>query len=233
MLHGNLMPCADHAALKQRERGFNRVRAHRQTAFIADVFFFAVIYRLVFAAILCESKVVELRFVRHDDIDSGIDIPGNDVVHLSLIEMFGVDKMQAAATLANADDWRVLLPLVFVLCVTANAHLIDFNRALEFVLRFRHCLADSMAQVPCGLIGNPEHPFNLIGTHSLAGFRHQIGNQEPFRQREMGVVEDRTDRDGELIFARIADIHFALGYWRDVIAIALQALHAVGKSQML
>jgi len=234
MLDGDFMPRSYNAALEETEGRLDCIRADRQPAFVTDVFFFAVVHSLVLAAILGEVEIVELGFVRHDDIHGRIDVARDNLVDLLLIQILGMNEVQAPAALSDADDRRVLLPLVFVLCVTTDVHLINFDRARQLVLCFFHCLADAMAQIPRGLVGDSEHSLDLIRAHSLARFRKQVDNEKPLSQRQMRVMEDGSNRHRKLVAAGIANVHFAVGdrLRGHVIAVALQAAHAIGKAEM-
>ncbi len=105
------------------------------------------------------------------------------------------------ATLTDADYWRVLFPLVHILGVAADVHLINLHRAREFVVRLFHCLADAVTEVPRGLVGDAEHSLDLVCGNPFARFCHQIGHEEPLRQRQMRVMEDRSHSHGELVAA--------------------------------
>lgn len=202
MLHRDFMPRTDNAALEQRERRFDCVRGHGQAAFISNILVFRVIHFLVLG--LMESRgaeVVELRFVGHDYVNGFVHVAGDDLVDLVLVQVRGRDEVEAAAALTNANHGRVLLPLIRVLGVTADVHLINFHGAREFVLRLFHGLADAMAEVPRGFVGDAEHSLDLISGDAFARFGHQVGNEKPLRQRQMGVMEDRSHGHGELIAA--------------------------------
>lgn len=201
MLHRNLMPRAHHATLEQRERGFNRVRRDAQAAFVADVFFGLMIDRFMFAVELRGVEIVEPGFVRHNHVNSFVHVPSNNLVNLVLVEVRRRDEMQATAALPNAHDWRVFLPLVRILCVTADIHLINFHGALEFVLCLFHCFADAVTEIPRRLIRQAEHSLDLVCRNPLARFGNQISDEKPFREREMRVMEDRSYGHGELIAA--------------------------------
>lgn len=202
MFDRDFMPCAHHAALEQRERRFDRIGRNAQPAFVPDVFIGLVIDALVFHLVIHgRSEVVELRFVRHDHVHSLVHVSGDDLVNLVLIQVRGRDEVKVSATLTDAHDGRVLLPLVRVLGMASDVHLVNFNCALEFVVRFFHSFADAMAEVPRRLVRDAKHSFDLIRGDALARFRNQVGHKKPLRQRQMRVVEDRSYGRGELIMA--------------------------------
>lgn len=201
MLHRNLMPRAHYATLEQRERGFDRVRRDAEPTLVPDVLLGLVIHRLVFAVVLRGFEVVELRFVGHDDIDGLVHVSRNDLVDFVLIQIAGRDEVQVTAALTNADDWRVLLPLVRVLGVATDVHLVNFNRAFELMVRLFHGLADAVTEIPRGLVGDAEHSLNLVCGDAFARFGNQVRDEKPFRQRQVRVMKDRADRHRELVAA--------------------------------
>src|SRR5262249_19741800 len=71
-------------------------------------------------------------------------------------------------------------------------------------IRVFYCSSDSVTEVPCGFVADPHHALDLIRTHALAGLTEQVSSSEPFNQRQMGVMEDRSRCYAELITAVIA-----------------------------
>lgn len=201
MFHGNFMPRSNYAALEQGERRLDCVRGHSQPAFVPNVFLFFVVDGLVLALKLRRVEIVEFGFVGHDHINSFVDVPRHDLVDFVLIQVAGGNEMQMTAPLPDANYGLMLLPLIRVLSVTADIHLIHFDSALELMVRFFHCLANSMAEIPCCLVRDAEHSFDLISGHALARFGHQIGHEKPFRQGQVRIVEDRSNGNRELVFA--------------------------------
>jgi hypothetical protein len=84
----------------------------------------------------------------------------------------------------------------------AHIGFVHFDSTRKFGLAsLDHCGPDSVAEIPCGLIAHAQHPLDLIRGHSLAGFAQQVSSDEPFFQREMGVIEDGSDQYRVLIIA--------------------------------
>lgn len=203
MFHRDLVPRANDPALKERERRFNRVRGYAQAVFIADVLFGLVIDALVLHVAMSRgAEVVELRLVGHDDIDRLVNVAGDNLVHLFLIQRgIGFDEMKMPAAFADADYWRVFLPFVGILGVTSDVHLIDFDRARELVFRFFHRFANAVTEIPRRLVRDAEHSFDLVGRDALARFGNQVGDKKPLRERQMRVMEDRSHGYRELVLA--------------------------------
>ena len=58
-----------------------------------------------------------------------------------------------------------------------------------------------MAQVPCGLVGHTERPFELVGAHALPRLEQQVDCHETLPKRKVRVVHDGSGRDAELVGA--------------------------------
>src|ERR1700730_14598918 len=58
-----------------------------------------------------------------------------------------------------------------------------------------------MRHEPCALVGNAEHPMELVRTHSLLTRAEKMNRLEPRRKRDMGILEDRAHANGELLSA--------------------------------
>src|SRR5216684_1395011 len=204
MLCRNLMPCANNPAFEKGERGLDRVRSDTHALFVPDVFVCAVIDALMLSAIFRHPEVIELRFVSHDDIHGRIHVTSNDVVHGALVYQIGLDEVEMPISLADADNGSLVYELVsvaFAFALSADVCLIHLDRASQLMFCLSHSGADAMAEIPRRLVGDAEHALHLVGGNPLAGFSHQIGNEEPLRQREMGIVEDGSHGYGELIAA--------------------------------
>ena len=77
---------------------------------------------------------------------------------------------------------------------------VHFNARKHRTFRgFFHCLSDSVAEIPSGLVANFESALKLIGRHAFFTFRHEVDGEEPLPKGQVGIVEDRPGRDGELI----------------------------------
>jgi hypothetical protein len=61
-----------------------------------------------------------------------------------------------------------------------------------------------MAEIPRCFVADSESPLDLIRAHAFACFAEQQRCQKPLLQREVGVVEDRSGGDCELIVAILA-----------------------------
>lgn len=71
------------------------------------------------------------------------------------------------------------------------------------VQRF-HRFADSVAEVPRGFVSRSDGAADLVGTHGLLAFDHEVDSGEPLPEREFRVVEDRSRSNREAIAASVA-----------------------------
>ena len=62
-----------------------------------------------------------------------------------------------------------------------------------------HGVADAMAKVPCGFVGDPEASADLVRGNAFLGRTHEVNGQEPFRQRDMRILENGPDLDRVLL----------------------------------
>lgn len=74
--------------------------------------------------------------------------------------------------------------------LAADVGLVDFNGSRQGGTVLFHGGSDSVAEIPCCLGGHAECSFDLVGRDALFGFGHQIRCEEPFPERQFGVMED-------------------------------------------
>ena len=67
-----------------------------------------------------------------------------------------------------------------------------------------HSRADAVAKIPRCLVGDSQNAFELVGRDAFPGLDHEVNGDEPFPEREVGIVHNGSSRDAELIAAREA-----------------------------
>lgn len=197
------MPRTNDAALEQAERAFNGVGIDVSINVLPD----AVIDGLVFSS--CETRPLECpriaaEIIRDDDIYIAADVLFNVLGESAASHVRRMEEAEIAAALPDAQYDLLLLSPAAPMSprFAADESLIHLDNTAEFFrLRFGHCVSDSVTEIPRGLITDTKHSLDLIGRHSLARFRHQIGNEEPFGEREVRVMEYSANSHGELIVA--------------------------------
>ena len=118
-----------------------------------------------------------------------------------------VARPRFPVTLHNSEDGRfvVLRPLPALVVLAADVGFIGFDHAGErfFVGQFKqtHRPEDAMRQVPRALIGRAQIALKLFRAEAFLCVHHQGDRCEPFVQRQMRVVEDRSRGGTELVAA--------------------------------
>jgi hypothetical protein len=67
-----------------------------------------------------------------------------------------------------------------------------------------HCMTNPMSDEPRGFHAATEHALQLAGTDAFLGRTHQVDRLEPMSHRDVAVLEDGPNLDGELLAAFIA-----------------------------
>jgi hypothetical protein len=205
----HLVERADHAALEQRPKAFNRVRVNR-----ADhVLLFVVLHGL---ARVFDQAIVNLVIVSRQQAD----FVGDDFAHEAL-RRFGVDVAEnpsdhVALALYRANDRRLagglraghaVVPLfpVTVLVLAADKRFVNLDYAAKLFLRRDQCRADFVAHGMGRLVAaEAHHALDLERAHSLLARQHQMGDAEPVSEGLLGVLEDRPGQTREPIALRRA-----------------------------
>lgn len=207
MLCGNPMPCADDAALQERESRFNRVRVN--VAINVDLGF--VLNRFVLRghgdALHCRRVGVE--FVGHDYIHIFANVLSDELRQCAALNVLSMEEPEIAATLTDADNnlfVGVAVPCLAVgVLLAADVGFVHFDSTVQHgPLSFFHGSTNAMAQVPRGLVADSQGTFDLIGGHSLTCFAEQQNRHEPLLQGQVGVVKDSSSGHRELIVAFFA-----------------------------
>ena len=79
---------------------------------------------------------------------------------------------------------------------------INFDRSFQqFGVGIPDGGADAVAEIPSGLIGDLQDALQLVRRYPLAGFTHQVDCGKPLLERKVGIMEDRSSGNGELVAA--------------------------------
>lgn len=78
-------------------------------------------------------------------------------------------------------------------------HLDDASNLIKGI--FKHGRANPVTEIPSRLVGDIEHPLDLISGNTLRGLSHDVDGQKPLAQRKVRVVKDGTGFDRELVAA--------------------------------
>lgn len=216
MFGADFVPRSYDAALQQRE---SRLRCVCVNVAI-DVYLVLVLDSFVFRAMYA-SFDHRLRvcspFVGHDDIDIGAHVFLDVLCERAGLNIARMEESQIAAALADANDnflVVVLASMPTTSVLPAYKGFVHFDGTVKHgLIYFFHGSTDAMAQVPSCLVGAfvlpPDRTLQLTGAHAFLGLTEQQDGHEPEWQRQMGVVEDGSRSDGELITAFAACELFA------------------------
>lgn len=236
MLGAHTMPATHNAALQKREGAFDCVGM--RLAAILDVNAQTVPDSLVppvLSQVLCRATVL-LVVVGEKHVHVLRDILADVLFKGARPCVFGMEKAEIAAALANADD-------DFFVGVsscpspadvsTANPGFVHFNLTIQHrPLALNHGVSDAMAEIPsCLVASESERALNLASRHALLGFAEKQRGDEPLCQRQMAIIENRSCRHGELVVTVLAVEQLFLGLKLDSGHLAARALRASGPAE--
>ena len=233
MLDGDAMPRSHDAALEQGECRLYRVRVN----VAANVLALFVIHRLVLVLERAPHRVlVRSVFVRDEHFDFFANVIVDHLVKSFRFQIVGANESQIAAALPDADDDFFVAGVSRAGAASApspaDIRFVNFDRASQHrLLDFFHRSTNSVTQIPRGLVAPADHALDLIRAHSLARFADQIRNEKPLRQGQVGVIEDRSSFNRELVTAVIAIVLAALHYLRHRLALAARTGDTFGPAQ--
>lgn len=228
MLGRNLMPGADHAALKQRECRFNRIGVnvafHINLELVANRLMSAILANVASGAaigieVICKENIHILADVLLDEF---AECPG--------LHILSVEESQFAAALTDADNDFLIVPtVVFPLIAIHAAHkcFVHLYLAREhWTVSLHHGVPNAMAEVPRGFIAHSNGSLNLTGRNTFLRLTEQKSRKKPCFEREMRIVENRARRDRELIVAILAIEELLVGFQFDRWHFAARAFRA-------
>lgn len=229
MLHAYLVIRTDDRAFKQAPHAFDAVRVN----ITAYPFFRAVIDRLVPRVFIGDS-VVSGKLVGVDRLRLWVGVVFDKLVKRFLVRI--LDDLKANLALAlNRTDGDGLVSTVAAshsLHLAADIGFVHFHDALQkLTVGVPHRRADTVAQMPCRLIGDVQGAFHLEGGNPLLGFRHKVDRQKPLGERKVRVVEDRSGRNRKVVVAPVAVKLLSSRDFRDDATIAARATNTRGPTK--
>jgi hypothetical protein len=113
------------------------------------------------------------------------------------------------------------------------------HRAEHVRVKLAHCFANAHRHEPRAFVGDAEHPVQLVAGHAFLARGHQVHRQQPFRQRNMRSLANRSHRRAKPATARAAVIPGAMrligrrGRLHSVEAAAQRAIRTIGPADRL
>jgi len=210
MLGADPMPGSDDATLQEGESILNGIGMHFtlniNLGFVLDSLMLSLRY-----SCFGDCVGVNRMFIGNQNVHVLTDILSNVLRNRTLLNISCMEETKIAITLPDADDdlLCVVSESRFALAsvqLAADIGFIHFDSTIEHgLICFFHCCTNAMAEIPGRfvrtLVQAPNRPLELMCAHSLFSFAKQQGSHEPFRQRQMGIMEDRASGNGELIIA--------------------------------
>ena len=228
MLDAHAMPRSHDAALEQRESGFDGVGMHVSVDVLPRV-----IDGLVdFLSILIESPRIDSRFVGNDHFHIFANVLRDYLFDLFRGCLIDANESEIATTFTNADHNLFVLARKSATRLAANVGFINLHDAIQHhFLAFDHGRTDAMTEVPRGLVAHSDRALDLASRHSLFRFAEQVRREEPFRQRQVRVIENGSRSNGELVVAVFAVEELLFRLQLDHGPLTAQALRAFRKAQ--
>jgi len=209
MLGADLVPRSDDASLQEREGRFDSVSRDARAVLVSGIFLGGVIDGFMIQVANCTR--VGREFVGNDYFHVSADVFFDVFRQCTFLGIVSVEEPQIAATLPNTDDNFFGVPFAapagtVAPLLAADVGFVHFDSTVKHgLIDLFHGCADTVAEIPSGLVRpfifSPDRALELHRAHSLLSFAEQENRDKPDRQREMGVVEDRTASGCELVFA--------------------------------
>lgn len=201
-----------------------------------------MIYGLVI--VTANGLFVSGKFISTDNVNIFADIVLNELRQRAGFGIFGMKETEFTVTFADTDNdfftnvaatFNLLLAvfLVHVFGLAANIGFVHLYRAVKHLVSFFHRGADTVTEIPCGLIAYAKNALHLVSRHSLARLAQKKHGNEPLEQGQVRIVENSAGRDSELIITVAAIKQFFLSLKRDDSTFAARAFNAVRPAQTL
>jgi hypothetical protein len=212
VLGADLVECANHAALEDAPKAFNRVRVNRAD----NVFLRAVANGSVRK--LFPEPVVSPHVIGGEQADLVRDGFTDEAGQSLAVETLYDPRHDIAlaldcandADLAGAGPARTAITLIPMLVagLSADVGFVHLDNAHEFpkflVLERR---PDAVAHVPSGLVGAEAHvAVDLPGADPLLAGRHEVDDAEPLPQIDVRVLKNGPDEVREAVSAALPTV---------------------------
>ncbi len=101
---------------------------------------------------------------------------------------------------SNNDTFIPPVAMAYTLLFAAHPRFVNLYLSAQFRrIGLGHGITDAVAEIPSGLIRDPNGSLDLIGRDTLFGLQHQVDGDEPLRKWKVAIVEDGSCRYGELV----------------------------------
>lgn len=170
---------------------------------ISNPFLFPVSDGLMPCVMVCYSPV-GWPVVGVDGFGIGRGMLFNELVKGLSVPCMDDLEPHLAATLSYPDNDGLvpLIPMPDALSLAAYPRFIYLNDAPQLRgVGFSHGIADSLAEIPRGLVRDSDGSLDLIGRDTLFGLNHHVDREKPLPQGQVTIVKDGACRYRELVAA--------------------------------
>lgn len=207
VLRADLMPRANDAALEQRECGFDGVGVD----VAANILLRLVIDGLMLPSVdssFNHRGGIPRQFIGDHDLHIGAYVFLDVLCQCAGLRIFGMEEPERSPAFADADnDFFLILAVANALAslFPADVGFVHLDRAGQHrLIDLLHGVPDAMAQVPRGFIRAfvlaPEGTLELKCAHPFFGFAYEECRQEPCREGQVSIVENRVAENAKLVF---------------------------------
>ena len=239
MLRTDSVPCSHNAALQERECGFDGVCVNvTHNVNVAAVLNGLVSCSRNFSSFHGEGIRGEI--IRENYIYILANILSDELCNGSGFNICGMEHAKFAIALTDT-DYDFLFgsasgESIFLgtrLSLAADIGFIYLDLDVEHrLVDFHHRCADSVAEIPCcPIASDSERALHLASGHAFLGLAEKQDGDEPFIQRQMAVIENRSGCNSELVVAVFAVEQLLFGLKLYDWHFAAQTLRAFGPAQ--
>lgn len=233
VLDADLVEGSDDGPLEEAPDTFNAVGVDIAHDPLID----AVAHRLV-AGIMVGDPQVGFQFISVDGFGLILHVAVDEAVQGLLLDVGNGLQSDLPATLHGTGhiDLVVSVAATHSCLLPSDQRLVHFDDPEQggaFNLGVRQSLADSVAQIPSGLVVDAQDSLQLIGRDSLFGLNHHVDGEKPLAKRQVGVMHDGSGRDAELVATAETGPLVALRNLAEVSVTAASAADLFGPTQPL
>jgi hypothetical protein len=234
MFRADSVPCPHDAALQKRESRLNGIgvnlSVHIDAALVLD------------SLVLCGWN----SSAAHGISISG-EFIGNEYVYIFANVLLDVLRQCAGFRIRNMEEPKITATLPdsddnlfgFFASVNAISDLLPANigfvhlygASQHLLIVFLHSGPNAMAEVPRCLVADSQGALHLISGEPLSRFYEKQDSDKPLAKGKMGVIENRSDRDGKLVIAIGAPQQLDVAQAHNTASLASRTFRAKGPAQ--
>lgn len=231
MLHRDVVVGPDDGALQEAPDALDGVGVDLPT----DPLVLGVVDRVMPGVLVAKlgNCLVGGQFVGVDELHSVLDVRLDELSELGTVA--GPADFDSGLTAPlNRSDNEGLVPGVAAAptaLLPSDERFVHFDGVIQEGAVVGHGGANTVGEIPSSFGGHSDSAGQLSSGHALLGLDDKERCEEPLPQGELGVLEDGSDSDGELVLASVALEQLAGVDPSDLGRLALRAGDTVGPAQ--